>query len=277
LILITAEKYQWGQDPDLAMCWPDVYLHIKEWLNKAEGHGDKLDFLFKDFLTFLKDKHLAPIPSISREEILGYNILGEKSQKFFESIVNYETGGIYEFSTEDSFNPIVKEYRGRIGINIFSVGMDIKSEWLPGLFIGFLSDYERYKVKPIDKEKGPDCCLIIDYNEHFADNYRDDELYKKLVGELSQLFKDKKNGWEFHNHIEEDEYKKKWHPLHIRKPMANVLAYSKDIKYLHEQASIQFIEEISYPLQILAKHTCFNELRAANKNKIKLSLDQSSA
>lgn len=232
LILITAEQDQWYQEPDLAMCWSDVYFYIKTWLDKPEGRDSQLDFIFDGFLALLKDVNLTLTLPISSEEILGYSHasdiqkeeIKEKSRELFETVIKYETSGIYDFSAENGFRPVVKEHRGRIGIDIFP-------EWWPGLFVGFLLDHERYKVNPINKEKGPDCCLMIDYESPFVNNYRCDGLYNKFVIELSQLFRNKERGWEFYNHLEQDIYENKWHPLYIRKPIVEVLAHSEDIKY----------------------------------------------
>ena len=52
VVLITAKSSQHSQNPDLALCWYDIYNLIDDWLQKNTDAVAK--FIFKDFLKLLK-------------------------------------------------------------------------------------------------------------------------------------------------------------------------------------------------------------------------------
>lgn len=69
LILITAAASQHSQNPDLALCWSDVYVWIQEWIDSQD---DEPDFIFKDFLLLIKNEGMGSPAPISNEAILSY-------------------------------------------------------------------------------------------------------------------------------------------------------------------------------------------------------------
>lgn len=64
IVLITATSQQHEQDPDLALCWSDIYNLISDW-----EKSDNNEFLIKDFQQLLKSVGLGPPAPISHTSI----------------------------------------------------------------------------------------------------------------------------------------------------------------------------------------------------------------
>jgi hypothetical protein len=79
VVLITAQSSQHSQDPDLALCWYDIYNLIDDWLQKNTDTVAK--FIFKDFLKLLKSENLDPGEPISHESIKLYDSLSNDYKK----------------------------------------------------------------------------------------------------------------------------------------------------------------------------------------------------
>lgn len=65
LILITANKAQHSQNPDLAICWKDVYKWTEEWLANQMVVID-VHNIFRDFIGLLEYLGLGYYPPVSR-------------------------------------------------------------------------------------------------------------------------------------------------------------------------------------------------------------------
>ncbi len=271
MILITAGPYQWTQKSDLAICWSDVYCYIKSWLSKAGRESHQYDFVFSDFLELLKNEGLAPTAPITREAILGYyhaRYLHEESVSLFQAIIKYNNGMILDcLSEHEDYKPDVSDQYGRVGIDLFL-------EWRPGLFVGFLLDYEDYEIKPVDESKGPDCCFIFNFDDSLHNNYPHDELFERLTKELEDLFINDEGGWQFYNHFKGDNPKNMWHPLYVRKPMLEVLAGLGDEDTLTDKTTLALFEELQRVIEKILGNTCFNEIRNFYKNQITLDAVQ---
>ena len=125
IVLITATRQQHQQDPDLALCWPEIYGLISNW----EESGNS-EFLINDFQQLLKSLGLGPPAPISHTSIRYYyktwkletNIIKliervkgrEDEKREWEKILKKD----YELST-----PLQRgkdHFYGRIGIELLS-------------------------------------------------------------------------------------------------------------------------------------------------------------
>ena len=64
LILITANSSQHKQNPDLALCWKDIFQWTEEWL-KAHKGNNSMHCIFQDFLNLLEYLGLGFYPPVS--------------------------------------------------------------------------------------------------------------------------------------------------------------------------------------------------------------------
>jgi len=80
-----------------------------------------------------------------------------------------------------------------------------------------------------DPEKGPDLCLIVSFHESLHHVY-DTDAYREFRGSLKSAVETICKDWEFHDQLGDppfDQSKRNlWHPIHIRRPMVDVLSGS---------------------------------------------------
>lgn len=67
IVLITATQQQHEQDPDLSLCWSDIYNLISDWEKRENS-----EFLVEDFQQLLKSVGLGPPAPISHTSIRYY-------------------------------------------------------------------------------------------------------------------------------------------------------------------------------------------------------------
>ena len=266
IVLITATQFQHDQNPDLTLYWHDVYDLIDTW---KETKTDP-SFIFNDFLGLLKSEGMGPLKPISHESIIYYyastdlkkNISGiikqvenkdwsehipENKKKDYKLFIENETKNV------DYSNVFVYGERwGRIGLHLMDT-------WRPGIFVGILLDGKDHFTKPRDKEKGPDFCLIFSFDLDIQDQYPSNQHYIELVKKLSEATERSNNGWEFYNHLDDEDAadKNKWHPIHIRKPMLDVFAGTSTVE---EQAD-KFYETANELIKMVTDEECFWKLR----------------
>ncbi|OQX28814.1 MAG: hypothetical protein B0D92_06960 [Spirochaeta sp. LUC14_002_19_P3] len=278
LILITGGAYLHDQNPDLALCWHNVYEWLKSWLNKQPASAADNLFILHDFLELLKTEGMGPPATISHEAILSYSsarhlkenvsaLIGrvEKSVKW-ENLVKED----YEKNIPNNRCSLYAEHYGRIGINL--LGGAAWDSWCPGIFVGFVIDYEDYNVKPLIPPS-PDCSIIIDFWEEHHDTYVKHKLYHAMLEELenrvsilnkelASRMPDPDIGWDFHNHLKaDDDPKNLWHPIHIRMPMLELFRGT----CTSEEQDERFIEKVSEVLLIIKDCKPFWELRSVLK------------
>ncbi len=219
LVLITANSSQHGQNPDLALRWEEVYEMI---LAYKEKFAENDYFILDSFLKLLDVEGLGPKAPISFESILYYY----RSKNFEPQIKKLANIKIEKIRSVLENNDLQIEYQekwGRVGVELFG------DFWAPGVFVGFLLDGNDHLTIPILGDNSPDFSIIIDFNKELHTKYPDDELYKAFIVELQEKVNKIGNSWELYNHIldrniDEHNY---WHPIHIRKPVLELLRDTK--------------------------------------------------
>jgi len=219
LILITANNTQHSQDPDLALCWKDIYKLIENFRNKY-SEGDF--FILDNFIKLLESEGLGPAAPISHESILYYF----KSKNFVEQIKKIANFQKNVFSAIVDENDINIEYRdgwGRVGVVL------LRPPYIPGIFIGFLLDGSDHKTTPILGDISPDFEIIIDFDAKLHTIYPGHILYNNFVSELIYGINKIGDSWELYNHLQDKNIEKHnlFHPIHIRKPVIELLRGTK--------------------------------------------------
>ena len=255
VVLITATKYQHTQDPDLALCWSNVYELISTW---SDTNNDT-PFIFIDFLKLLKSEGMGPAAPISHESILYYYASMDIKQNISNIIRVVEKNNFAEKVKQDFQLCIEDKNRLSYGEAGGRMGLHLLNSWKPGIFIGILLDGNNYCTKPINIAKGPDFCLIIDFDSKLHNIYPLNAQYIKFVSNVSTKIATLNNGWEFYNHLNdcEAQRKNKWHPIHIRKSMLDVFIGTTSVE---EQADI-FYQTAIEVLKIVTDEDSFWKLR----------------
>lgn len=258
IILITATVRQHDQNPDLALCWSDVYKIIREWLKK-ENNGD--NFIFNDFLELLKNEGMAPPAPISYESIQSYFTGMELKQQVINLRNRVKNSDWSKVALPSSQCLAESDNWGRVGIDLLK-----GAGWKPGVFIGFLLDGRDHFTTPVLGTKSPDFCVIISFDGFLHNTYPKSETYKAFVNLIEKQINELNHGWNFYHHIEDKEAKKinKWHPIHIRKPMLELFKGTMTA----EEQDAKFMESAEQILNIIFKS---DEFDALNKECIQLA------
>lgn len=260
IVLITATQQQHEQDPDLSLCWSDIYNLISDW-----AKSDNSELLFRDFQQLLKSEGLGPPAPISHTSIRYYYETKDLKKNINDLIERVK--GREEQKKE--WEKIIKKDLdirkrvawGRIGLELFS------EPWEGSIFVGILVDGGDHKTEPIDPVKGPDFCLIISFSSRLHDFYTEEKSYKKLVEELLPKKVEQLNdGWQFYDHLKDFEAprKNKYHPIHIRKPMLDVFCGTESC----EDQEDRFYGAASELIKLVAEEESFWSLRDACKEHL---------
>ena len=251
IVLITATRQQHKQNPDLALCWSDIYNLISCWEQKT---NIDIPFLLKDFQNLLKGNGLGPPAPVSHAAIRSYCEANNMERNLAELIARVMEHERHEEKWKNIIKEdyLLEEYSkdGRMGISLLS-------GWYPGIFVGILLDGTDHRTEPIDYAKGPDFCLILSFDRSLHDTYSTNEHYLKLLCNVQRKLNDKWNGWEFYNHLEEVEKPNKWHPIHIRKPLLDVFAGTEN----YEEQEERFYEAASFLIKLFVEEESFWKLR----------------
>ncbi|WP_461947117.1 PDDEXK-like family protein [Nostoc sp.] len=216
LILITGLTRQHEQNPDLALTWSDIYKFLKHWL---ETKSD--DSLVRDFIDMLAEENLGPAAPVSYESIISC-LPAQSLQRNLKKITERAALADWRWVLERiGFNkdvPIAKyEYRyGRLGLETLDVSF-------LSIFVGTLLNGSAFNVQPSNLHLGPDFCLILGFYmkewKFIAEDFLHSDEYTKLRSRL----KENSRTWDFHDHRFDVAQPNFWHPLHLRKPLAEVL------------------------------------------------------
>ena len=255
IILISATTAQHLQNPDLALCWLEVYTWVKDWIKENKVS----DFIFQDFLNFIKHLGMGPPAPISHHAILSYyparhlkkqisNLIKIVEKKDWGSIVKMKDLDIY---VEDKRGSYYGEGWGRIGLNLFS-------EWHPSVFVGFLLDGEDHCTTPLSTQS-PDFSIILSFKKSLHNKYPNNLNYQNLIKNISDRIGVLNKQWDVYHHIKDTSATRinKWHPLHIRKPMLELFRGTETTEEQVKQF-MQAAEEV-VTLMLTSKH--FEKLR----------------
>ncbi len=209
LILITAEAKQHCQNPDLALCWHQVYRFIETYLNT---NSDAENWLAADFLQLIRSQGMGPPAPISHNAINHY-----REAKALESQVEQLINRV----KEDAW-PISDEYRvsvctswGRRGLQFERNG--VGSGWYPCIFVGFILDGYDHHISHRIKE-GLKMVLIVSVGRKLHHRYAAMPEFKQLAGELKRAAQ--ATDWHFYNHLNDTDNKPNlYHPLYLEQNM----------------------------------------------------------
>lgn len=266
LVLITSSKSQHDQDPDTALTWLDVHNFINQKINSL-----KIQKFLKEFADLLKEHGLGPQPALTYESIISYlpakdfrKSLSDILWKVFEK--TSESPWIHKLYKSDKLNSNENiKWNGDIAKFWGRVGTEFLKQWRPGIFIGCIVENKDHGCNYSNHAKGIDYSLIISFDqESFQDanmkcygliDYQNDDLYKDLVSELRGTTQ-KLEGYEFYEHLTEQN-PNLWHPLYIRKPLAEIL---RGCETQEDQVSKLLIESEKL-IELITNTVNFNRLR----------------
>ncbi len=255
VVLITASSYQHSQNPDLAWCWSDVCELISIWLEK----NTNASFIIQEFLRLINSEGMGPPAPISHESILYYYASVDIKKNIGNLIKRIENEN-WSVNIKSDFKLFV-ENKSRLayGEAWGRMGLHLLTSWRPGIFVGILLDGNDHCTKPINPIKGPDFCLIIDFDNDLHGQYPSNKHYIELVNKLSKKVASLQNGFQFYDHLADTKIKSKnkWHPIHIRKPMLDVFVGSSTVD---EQAKV-FYKNANDLIRLVTEEESFWKLR----------------
>jgi len=225
LILITASKSQHFQNPDLALCWSDIYGWIETWLG---SNSNETNFLLHDFLGLLKEEGLGPPAPISHEAILSYYL----TRNFRNQVSSLIRRSEYKdwTSIHPEINPRTEKFRGQdYGEINGRIALLLFENACPSITTGFLLDWEHYFSPPSLGLKSPDFAIMLRFTD-FHDSYPGSLEYEAFVSKLATKVQALEGDWDFYNHLQDAslDQKNKGFPIHIRKPMLEMFRGTTD-------------------------------------------------
>ena len=138
LILITGHHSQHGQNPDLALCWHEIYVLIKSYLKSSQRTD--ISWLTQDFLELLSSEGLGPAAPISHTAIYHYQeaiTLRPRLAELMARAFKHK----WSLSTE-IYQHEIKNKEGVLGIQFSRKSLENSAHpcWEPGIFVGFCLD-----------------------------------------------------------------------------------------------------------------------------------------
>ena len=268
IILITARPYQKEQDPDLHFLWRDVYFWLDEWLRErlpdnasnTDANDANLKFVCRNFLTLLEKRGLGPMPPIKARhfEAFGYMHDAKEGRQRIKELLNVVKDHgwpeiVQEAMKTDSGildSPSLEDKWGRIGCSVLE-------GWRPGMFIGVLYDGRDHNVKLLDEKTSSDACVILDMHCTQYPEYRNNYHYKELVKRLTEKWpSDGSAAWQAYHHLDARN-PNRWHPLHIRRKLADILLDGKS----GEEQVDAFFEAVKEVVEFIVGLEEFRKLR----------------
>lgn len=258
LILITGHHSQHAQDPDLALCWHEIYVLLKNYLEVSKQC--EKTWVIKDFLQLLKSEGLGPLAPISHTAIYHYReAITLRSQ--LEALMGIALKHQWAMS---GYQSEIKNKEGVLGIQFARQSADnnAQTSWVPGVFVGFVLDGWDHRIESRLKD-GLKMCLNISISRKHHDDYPAWGEYKELVKELTDKAAKSSRGWTFYNHRADASPFNPWHPLYLEYPMIEVF---KGTETTAEQEQ-NFIELAEEALDMLTGCESFKALEEKLKNK----------
>lgn len=245
IVLITARHYQKEQNPDLHLLWRDVYSWLDKWLGcwlskrlpeDAPGTGaDKanLDFVCNNFLTLLRKQGLGPMTPIKREHFEAFEHV-PNANKGMRILWDMLEAARHRWS--QNMQDVLKVHlemlepsklQGKSGRGQWGrIGFNLLEGWHPGVFIGVLYDGTDHRVTLLGGKNSPDACAILDVDTGKYRDYSESCHYGELVGRLQKQWPADGSAWQAIHHLNAPS-PNRWHPIHIRRNLADVLLDGK--------------------------------------------------
>ncbi len=248
VVLITAYPGQHQQKPDLKLCWHHIHELLEKWLRlQSDSHDPVVHFVVEDFRHLLERRGLGPMDRLEQKVIEGYFLVAdfhENLKKMMWAVSGQEWPCTVERKVVDKWGRLGFQVRGKSG----------GTGWDPGLFVGVLLDGSDHCTEPVDRNRGPDACVVLSLDEdlHPAPAV---PAYRKLVAYLKSVsFPD---GWTFYDHLGDEKVREpnQWHPFHIRCPLVEVLAGARNAE---EQIS-KFYNDTNETVRLVLEHPSLKE------------------
>lgn len=215
IILITATQDQWKQKPDKALCWSEIVDWMEYWQEKNNN-----TLLISNFIALIKNEGMGSPAPITKDSMMLYHLtrLFESNLEVLFNVVNQRINK--KFSKQMAFFAYNRWERVGIGS-----GGTIADDWIPGLFFGVILNSQRHGTNLSVPSQGNDFVVMLTFDKWTHKKYPQNENYKTFTSDLQSLALELGNDWHFSNHIQEELEPKKnyYHPIQIRKPLAQVL------------------------------------------------------
>ncbi|MGD1851141.1 MAG: hypothetical protein ACFCBU_11230 [Cyanophyceae cyanobacterium] len=260
IVLITASVRQHDQNPDVAVCWSDIFTLIESWLRENSDSS----FIFKDFLDLLKGEGMGAPAPITHEAIKYYYASSNLKRTISELIdrISRRDWSVY---IQQDYEITVPNLRSQyLGQAFGKIGIQLLNGLFPGIYVGVDVDGEPYGFPPSYAEKGPDFCLILEFDCSFHGQYPLNQNYVQLVDRLSTKVATLGEGWELYCCLVDpavDQYAKgkdyQWRPIYIRKPLLEVFAGTST----GEEQGDRFYDEANKLIKLVTEEDYFWRLR----------------
>lgn len=240
LVLVTGGRHQFDQDPDLALCWYEIHGWISEWLAHKDCEPDPL---FEDFQALLESEGMGPPAPVSHESILAYKLaktLEPNLLSLVQRAVHHGWKKRFPLLAPDPKLPwhrglpVGQDPWGRIGINLAG---DVEN-WIPGCFLGFLLDPTNHCIE-WQRPESPDFSIILGANPLLRPNYHESRTFMELMNALPAALQAACPDFHFLDHFATCGDPNRWHPIHVRMPMVDLLRGTRSADEQYQQFIIK--------------------------------------
>ena len=218
IVLITAHRGQHAQHPDLALCWSQLHAFLDGWVAPGDA-----GYAIREFQTLLAKRGLGPMEKLSIDDIRSFRPLERKLESILTSVAQRKWNEGAELK--------VKSKWGRVGFMVRGTWRGVGNNWDPGVFVGVMLDGWDHCTWPSHPDRGPDACVIVSVHEGLHVRAGQEiPACRRLADRLDQH---PQSEWQIYRHgldrnVSETHYgahhgPNPWHPLHVRRPLANVL------------------------------------------------------
>lgn len=263
VIIITGSTHQHNPKHgyDLALCWSDIIHLINKWMKNDNCRND-YSFLFQSFLNLLKNEGLGPNEAISQEAIRGYYPSKDFLGNIDKLISKAYKHPWYTLFKIDNIDLQMDNAWDRKGFRIFA-----SKPWTPSLFIGFITNNQDFRSKPVLGNISPDFCITISTENILYPQYSNDLIYKEFIKKLASEIAKLNLDLDFYEHHADKTIQNynNWHPIHIRKPMLELFKATQTT----EEQQTAFIETASKILNAIIDCEEFWQIRQSYSTKLK--------
>lgn len=139
------------------------------------------------------------------------------------------------------------------------LGVDLVKGWKPSFFVGVMVDGGDHKVEPSEQTLGADFVLIVSISRKAGQVGMDGDTFMEQpeFHELRNRLRVDSGDWDFHDHLSSLPYPNRWHPIHLRRPLAKVFAETSD----PAERRVKWFEAASSAIEVVLKGDELSRLR----------------
>lgn len=236
IILITAKRYQFGQNPDAALCWEDIFKKLFD-LEKYTS-DERLAWALADFLALLKSEGLGPSTPINRFAITHYL----EALKFDEQVNSVFQAAQHKSWPLQSINfePVFKRQKteSRVGLEFCPAHPEHGRQWLPGLFCGVIICGVDHGVSEFLNEQ-LNLCIVFDFNRLGQNQIKQSSIYVEFKEALKSNVEQEFADWQLiDTEVEPQAKLNRWHPLILIRSMITVFesttSHEEQVEVFHQ-------------------------------------------